>query len=152
MPGTASSSRLRTRATSSRSRRCGTTPRATSAPYARTDPVRSEPNLQTAGGQVSYPWPVRAARLTLAVATLASLATLAVPATAAARVGAVELRLPGGRLLASLDSRSARYPENGAVLKIGSTVDRRQEVVIRDVSLLAGRIRASSVVVPAEGL
>jgi NlpC/P60 family len=95
---------------------------------------------------------VRRARLTLAVATLVSLATLAVPATAAARVGAVELRLPGGRLLASLDSRSARYPENGAVLKIGSTVDGRQGVVIRDVSLLAGRIRASSVVVPAEGL
>ncbi len=92
------------------------------------------------------------ARLTLAVATLASLATLAVPATAAARVGAVELRLPGGRLLASLDSSAARYPESGSVLRIGSTSDRRRRVVIRDVSLLAGRIRASSVIVPAEGL
>ncbi len=95
---------------------------------------------------------MRGARLTLAVATLASLVTLAVPATASARVGAVELRLPGGRLLASLDSSSARYPESGSVLRIGSTSDRRQRVVIRDVSLLAGRIRASSVIVPAEGL
>jgi hypothetical protein len=95
---------------------------------------------------------VRRARLTLVVALLASLATLVLPAVAAARVGAVELRLPGGRLLASLDSRSARYPDSGSVLRIGSTVDRHQRVVIRNVSLLGGRIRALSVIVPAKGL
>ena len=37
------------------------------------------------------------------------------------------------------------------MLRIGSTIDRRQRVVIRDVSLLAGRIRASSVIVPGRG-
>jgi hypothetical protein len=95
---------------------------------------------------------VRRARLPLAVASLACLASLLVPAVASARVGAVELRLPGGRLLASLDSQSARYPESGSVLRIGSTLDRHKRIVIRDVSLLAGRIRATSVIVPANGL
>jgi hypothetical protein len=95
---------------------------------------------------------VRRARLSLAVAPLACLVTLLLPAVASARVGAVELRLPGGRLLASLDTQSARYPENGAVLRIGSSTDKHHRIVIRDVSLLAGRIRASSVVVPAKGL
>ena len=95
---------------------------------------------------------MRRARFTLAVASLVCLVTLLLPAGASARVGAVELRLPGGRLLASLDSRSARYPASGAVLRIGSTVDKHRRIVIRDVSLLAGRIRASSVVVPAKGL
>ena len=106
----------------------------------------------TRATDVSYPAPVRRARLSLAVASLACLATLLSPAVASARVGAVELRLPGGRLLASLDSHSARYPDNGAVLRIGSTSDKHRRIVIRDVSLLAGRIRASSVVVPAKGL
>ena len=95
---------------------------------------------------------MRRARLSLAVASLACLASLLLPAVASARVGAVELRLPGGRLLASLDSQSARYPESGSVLRIGSTVDRHKRIVIRDVSLLAGRIRATSVIVPANGL
>ena len=95
---------------------------------------------------------MRRARLSLAVASLACLATLLLPAVASARVGAVELRLPGGRLLASLDQQSARYPASGAVLRIGSTTDKHRRIVIRDVSLLAGRIRASSVVVPAKGL
>jgi hypothetical protein len=95
---------------------------------------------------------VRRARLSLAVASLACLSTLVLPAVALARVGAVELRLPGGRLLASLDRQSAHYPANGAVLRIGSSTDKHRRVVIRDVSLLAGRIRASSVVVPAKGL
>jgi hypothetical protein len=95
---------------------------------------------------------VRRARLSLAVASLACLAPLLVPAAASARVGAVELRLPGGRLLASLNQQAARYPDNGTVLRIGSTSDAHRRIVIRDVSLLAGRIRASSVVVPAKGL
>jgi hypothetical protein len=95
---------------------------------------------------------VRRARLPLAVASLACLATLLLPAVASARVGAVELRLPGGRLLASLDQRAARYPDSGSVLRIGSTVGKNRRIVIRDVSLLAGRIRASSVIVPASGL
>jgi hypothetical protein len=92
---------------------------------------------------------VRCARLTLAVACLGM---LLLPASASARVGAVELRLPGGHLLASLDSRSAKYPASGSVLDIGSTVTRRKRIVIRNVSLLGGRIRAASVVVPAKGL
>jgi hypothetical protein len=95
---------------------------------------------------------VRRACLTLAVASLALVAALLIPSVASARVGAVELRLPSGHLLASLDSRSARYPENGSVLRIGSTADHRDHIVIRNVSLLAGRIRATSVVVPAKGL
>jgi hypothetical protein len=95
---------------------------------------------------------VRRARLLLAVASLACLATLALPAVASARVGAVELRLPGGHLLASLDSRTARYPENGSVLRIGSTLQAHRKIQIDGVSLLGGRIRASSVVVPAKGL
>jgi hypothetical protein len=95
---------------------------------------------------------VRRARLTFAVAALACLGTLALPAAAFARVGAVELRLPSGHLLASLDSRTARYPENGSVLRIGSTTQKNRRIVIRDVSLLGGRIRASSVIVPAKGL
>jgi hypothetical protein len=95
---------------------------------------------------------VRRARFSLAVASLACLSTLLLPAVASARVGAVELRLPGGRLLASLNTQSARYPDNGAVLRIGSSIDKHRRIVIRDVSLLAGRIRASSVVVPAKGL
>jgi hypothetical protein len=95
---------------------------------------------------------VRRARLTLAVASLSCLATLVLPAVASARVGAVELRLPGGQLLASLDSHAARYPASGSVLRIGSTVDRDRRIVIRNVSLLAGRIHAASVVVPAKGL
>jgi hypothetical protein len=64
---------------------------------------------------------VRRARLSLAVASLTCLVSLLLPSVASARVGAVELRLPGGRLLASLDSQSARYPESGSVLRIGST-------------------------------
>jgi hypothetical protein len=95
---------------------------------------------------------VRRARLTFVVASLACLAALVQPAVSSARVGAVELRLPGGHLVASLDSRAARYPASGSVLRIGSTVDRHRKIVIHDVSLLAGRIRASSVVVPAKGL
>jgi hypothetical protein len=95
---------------------------------------------------------VRRARLSLAVASLTCLVSLLLPSVASARVGAVELRLPGGRLLASLDSQSARYPESGSVLRIGSTVARHRRIVIRDVSLLAGRIRAASVIVPANGL
>jgi hypothetical protein len=95
---------------------------------------------------------VRRARLTLAVALLACLGTLGLPGAASARVGAVELRLPGGHLLASLDSRTARYPENGSVLRIGSTVQRGRRITVSGVSLLGGRIRASSVSVPAKGL
>ncbi len=94
---------------------------------------------------------MRRARLSLAVASLACLATLLLPAVASARVGAVELRLPGGRLLASLDTQSARYPDSGSVLRIGSSTDKHRRIVIRDVSLLSGRIRASSVIVPGEG-
>ena len=95
---------------------------------------------------------MRRARLSLAVASLACLATLLLPAVASARVGAVELRLPGGRLLASLNTQSARYPDSGSVLRIGSSTDKHRRIVIRDVSLLSGRIRASSVIVPAKGL
>ena len=95
---------------------------------------------------------MRRARFLLAVASLACLATLLLPAAASARVGAVELRLPGGRLLASLNTQSARYPDSGSVLRIGSSIDKHRRIVIRDVSLLSGRIRASSVIVPAKGL
>jgi cell wall-associated NlpC family hydrolase len=79
--------------------------------------------------------------LVLAVAALG-----AAPAAAADVFGAAQVRAGDGTLLATADKGSFSYPADGSLIAIGSIATTDTRVVLRQVSLLNGRVQANRIV------
>lgn len=73
------------------------------------------------------------------------------PGALASRPSPTEVVDPDGAALALVPGERT-YPADGSVLTIGSTSLSPRRVLLRDVSLLGGRIQASEVAVPATGV
>src|SRR5579864_2902824 len=71
---------------------------------------------------------------------------------AAARLGIAEVRGPSGALIAATSGGFFASPADGSVLQVDSATSNANGVHLNGVSILGGRVRAQSIVVPARGL
>ncbi|MFL5919267.1 MAG: C40 family peptidase [Gaiellaceae bacterium] len=76
---------------------------------------------------------------------------LAAPARAGT-LGLAEVRGSDGTLLGKAGGGAYAYPDDGSIIRIGSSRATAARVELRDVSLFNGRVTVSRLVVPARGL
>ncbi len=81
----------------------------------------------------------------------AAVAALVLAPVAVSASSPVQVLRPDGKVLASAQDRAFDYPANGAIVHVGRASVKRSGVLLRDISLLRGRIQAVRMFVPRHG-